>query len=84
MLAVHGLFIQRIGSPQATYSASTKNHLQQLNGDLLVHLSDELVDVGLPVAEITALDEVLEFPYSPATSWVGELEWPEEVGDLRK
>ena len=56
MLAVHGLFIQRIGSPQATYSASTKNHLQQLNGDLLVHLSDELVDVGLSVTEVTTLN----------------------------
>lgn len=79
MLAVHGLFIQRIGSPQATYSASTKNHLQQLNGDLLVHLSDEPVDVGLSVTEVTTLNEVLELPYSPATSWVGKLEGPEEV-----
>ena len=48
----------------------------------LVHLADELVDVGLPVTEVTALDEVLELPCPPATSGVGKLEWPEEVGGL--
>ena len=48
----------------------------------LVHLADELVDVGLPVTEVTALDEVLELPCPPAASGVRELEWPEEVGSL--
>ena len=50
----------------------------------LVHLADELVDVFLPVTEVTSLDEMLEFPCSPATSWVGELEGPEEVGCLER
>ena len=44
-----------------------------------VHLADELVDVGLPVTEVTALYEVLELPCPPAASGVGELEGPEEV-----
>jgi hypothetical protein len=42
----------------------------------LVHLPDELVDVSFPVTEITTLDVVLELPCPPATSGVGELEWP--------
>ena len=45
----------------------------------LVHLADELVDVRLPVAKVAALNEVLELPCPPATSGVGELEWPQEV-----
>ena len=53
------------------------------NSNSLVHLADELVDVGLPVTEVTALDEVLELPCPPAASGVRELEWPEEVGRLR-
>ena len=52
------------------------------NSNSLVHLADELVDVGLPVTEVTALDEVLELPCPPAASGVRELEWPEEVGRL--
>ena len=48
----------------------------------LVHLADELVDVGFPVAEVTALDEVLELPCPPAAGRVRELEWPEEVVGL--
>ena len=52
------------------------------NSISLVHLADELVDVGLPVTEVTALDEVLELPCPPAASGVRELEWPEEVGRL--
>ncbi len=48
----------------------------------LVHLSDELVDVDLPVTEVTTLDVVLEFPCPPATSGVGELEGPQEVRGL--
>lgn len=48
----------------------------------LVHLSDELVDVVFSVTEVTALDEVLELAYPPATSGVGELERPKEVRRL--
>ena len=48
----------------------------------LIHLPDELVDVGLPVTKVTALDEVLEFTCPPTTSGVGELERPKEVGCL--
>ena len=52
------------------------------NSISLVHLADELVDVGLPVTEVTALDEVLELPCPPATGGVGQLEWPKEVVGL--
>jgi len=45
----------------------------------LVHLPDELVDVGFPVTKVTALDVVLEFTYPPATGRVGEFERPQEV-----
>ena len=34
---------------------------------ILVHLSDELVDVGFPVTEVTTQDIVLELAYPPAT-----------------
>lgn len=47
-----------------------------------VHLPDELVDVLLPVTEVTTLHVVLEFPGPPATSRVGELERPQEVRGL--
>ena len=46
-------------------------------------MPDELVDVRLPVAEVTTLDEVLELACPPATSGVGELEWPKEVRGLK-
>ena len=58
---------------------TTRNHRTQH----LVHLSDELVDVGFPVAEVTTLNVVLEFACPPATSRVGELEGPQEVGGLQ-
>lgn len=48
----------------------------------LVHLADESVDSLLAVAKITTLDEVLELAGAEATSGVGELEGPEEVGGL--
>lgn len=47
-----------------------------------VHLPDELVDVAFPVTEVTALNEMLELARPPATSGVGELEGPQEVGGL--
>jgi len=49
---------------------------------LLVHLSDESVDLFLTVSEVTSLNEVAEFSGTETTSWVAELEWPEEVGGL--
>lgn len=48
----------------------------------LVHLADEGVDVLLTVAEVTALNEVLKLAWAEAASWVGQLEWPEEVASL--
>lgn len=48
----------------------------------LVHLADETVDGILTVAKVTTLDEVLELAGTEATSGVGELEGPQEVGDL--
>lgn len=48
----------------------------------LVHLADEAVDVLLTVTKVTTLNEVLELARTEATSWVAELEWPEEVGGL--
>jgi hypothetical protein len=46
-------------------------------------LSNKLVDVGFPVAEVTTLNIMLELACPPATSGVGELEGPQEVGNLR-
>lgn len=48
----------------------------------LVHLPDELVDKLLAVAEVTALDEVLELASAETAGRGGELERPEEVGGL--
>lgn len=48
----------------------------------LVHLPDELVDVVFTVSVVTTLHEMPEFGRSPATSRVGEFEWPKEVGGL--
>lgn len=48
----------------------------------LVHLSDKRVDLVLTVTEITTLNEVTELAGTETTSWVAELEWPEEVGGL--
>lgn len=55
---------------------------QKKKATRLVHLADESVDVLFTVAEVTSLDEVLELARTEATSWVAELEWPEEVGGL--
>lgn len=48
----------------------------------LVHLADQAVDVLLTVTKVTTLNEVLELAGTETTSWVAELEWPEEVGGL--
>jgi hypothetical protein len=47
-----------------------------------VHLLDQFVDLVLSVAEVSALDEVLELPFLKPTSWAVQLEWPQEVGRL--
>ena len=34
------------------------------------------------VTKVSSLNKVLEFASTESTSWIGELEWPEEVIDL--
>lgn len=48
----------------------------------LIHLPDQSVDVLFPVTKITALDEMSELAWSETARWVGQLEWPQEVGCL--
>jgi hypothetical protein len=48
----------------------------------LVHLPDQSIDVLLPIAKVTTLNEVLELARAEATSGVAELEGPQEVGGL--
>ena len=48
----------------------------------LVHLPDELIDVLLPISEITTFDEMPELPRPETTVGVAELERPEEVARL--
>jgi len=62
----------------ARVSRGPENH----SSPTLVHLPDESVDELFPVAKITALDEMSELAWTEATSWVGQLEWPQEVGCL--
>lgn len=50
----------------------------------LVHLPDQSIDILLPIAEITALHEMPELPWSETSSRVAKLERPEEVVDLLK
>ena len=50
--------------------------------DSLVHLSDESIDVVLPVTQITTLDKMSELSCTETTSGVGQLEGPEEVAGL--
>lgn len=59
---------------------STRRHPMPTNAS--VHLLDQGIDVLIPVAKITALDEVLEFPRPEASRRVGELEGPQEVTGL--
>jgi len=66
-----------------TYASSTKRLFMQHDGiEKLVHLLDESIDMILTVTEITTLNEMSELACSEPTSWVGKLEWPEEVVDL--
>lgn len=48
----------------------------------LVHLPDQLVDVVFPVAQVTALNEVLELPLVKAAVGTVQLKWPQEVRGL--
>lgn len=48
----------------------------------LVHLADEIVDLGLAVTSVTTLDEVQALALAETTSGAGELEGPEEVVGL--
>ena len=48
----------------------------------LVHLLDESIDVLLPVTQVTTLDEMPELALVEATSWIRQLEGPEEVAGL--
>lgn len=48
----------------------------------LIHLPDQSIDVLLPVAKITALNEMSELACVETASWVRQLEWPQEVGCL--
>lgn len=45
----------------------------------LVHLLDQCIDVLLPVAQISTLNEVLELPCLPPAVRVAQLERPEET-----
>jgi len=47
-------------------------------------LPNKLIDVGLPIAKVSALYIVLEFANSPSAGGVGKLERPKEVGDCMK
>lgn len=48
----------------------------------LVHLLDQRINLILAIAQITTLDEMLEFSRAEATGRVAELEWPEKVAGL--
>jgi hypothetical protein len=49
---------------------------------VLIHLFDQFVDLVLSVAQITAFDKVLEFPFVEATSRAVQLERPQEIRGL--
>jgi hypothetical protein len=55
--------------------------LQQKEGSL-DHLSQQLIDGLLPITSITTLDEMLEFPLSPPTGRITQLERPQKVVGL--
>ena len=48
----------------------------------LVHLADQVVDLGLAVTRVTTLDEVQGLLGRVTTGGVGQLEGPQEVGGL--
>ena len=48
----------------------------------LVHLLDQRINLLLPVPQITALDEMLEFSRPKPTRRIRQLEWPQKVARL--
>jgi hypothetical protein len=48
----------------------------------LVHLLNQSIDVLFTIAQVTALNEMLELPCLPATSGIAQLERPEEAVSL--
>lgn len=74
---------ERLALRQTSGRPSQSEHHPSHNPEHhLVHLPDELVDVGFPVAEVSTLNVVLELACPPAASGVRELERPEEVARL--
>jgi hypothetical protein len=59
-----------------------QNHKTISKSNPLVHLSDQSVDLVLPVAQVTTLNEVLEFSGAETTVGVSKLKGPQEVGGL--
>jgi hypothetical protein len=47
-----------------------------------IHLPDQFVDLVLAVAQVSALDKVLELPLTEAAGWAVQLEGPQEVRGL--
>lgn len=56
----------------AMISASTSS----IKSNHLIHLIDQRIDLLFPIAQITSLHKVLEFPSPETAGWVGEFEWP--------
>ena len=53
-----------------------------LTSSNLIHLSNQIIDIILPITQIASLDEMLEFPSSEATGGTAELKRPQEVTSL--
>ena len=71
-------------TPSYTLASASPDTYEDSKTPNSVHLADELVDVGLPVAEVTTLNVVLELARPPAAGGVGQLEGPEEVRGLTR
>jgi len=52
-----------------------------LTNNNLDHFLEEVIDLVLSVAKVSTLNKVVGL-LSPSTSWVVELEWPQEVGGI--
>jgi len=50
--------------------------------DPLVHLSDQSIDLVLPVTQVTTFNIMFELSRTETASGVAKLEWPKEVGSL--
>jgi len=46
------------------------------------NLANQSIDFILTVTQVTTLNKVTEFSCTESSSWVAELEWPQEVGSL--